>query len=472
MVEQRFLNYRRKYKNITSFIKRKPLGSFFVALGLLFLVIIIGHLANQPKPQKAAPPITKLVKLYSIGHAPKLTVQAKIEKAGVIKIVAQTAGVVQNVAVTEGGKVKKGQKVVTLSTNYQGGNVPAIQAQIAGSQYQNVLDTFDKQQNAIGKQKDIAHITFNNFNDQQAIASQSAGNTTSLINSNQTILDSLNQQLTSSQNSGASQAAIITQLSTINQLQGGQNTLKQSLLNLQEQTDSNKPQGQLANKQLDLTLAQLDVQDKALQLNKEVTGLQAQLAEVNADTMLPASPVSGVVERVFVHVGQVVSPGTQLAIITTDENNPQTIAVADVPQQIAKNVSRLETSDVYLNNKAYHLKPFFVSSDATNGLLYSVFYIIPTDNANLVTDSQYVSVDIPVGSASTGSTVPFVPIDAVYQTQSENYLIIDKNNKAVSRKVTLGNVFGSFIEITNGLHSGDQVILDRNVIGGDKVKID
>lgn len=464
------LTYKKWYKSTTTFIKSKPLSCFFIALGLLFLVILVGHLLNQPKQHQQVIAPTKIVKLYSIGSAPKATFQAKIEKAGVIKIVAQTAGIVLHVNVTDGANVTQYQRLLSLATNYQGDNAPAIQAQIAEAQYKNVQDTFSQQQDAINKQKDIANINHDNFTDQQAIATQSANNTNSLINSNQTLLDSLNQQLSNAQNSGADQTTITGLQAQINQLQGGQNQLRQSLSTLQEQTDSSKPPGRLADSQRDLAIEQLNIQEKALELNKEITGLQAALAEVNEDTMNPASPVDGVVERIFVHEGQSVSPGMQLATITTTANDPQTIAIADVPQQIAQNISKFETSDIYLNGKAYHLKPFFISTDATNGMLYSIFYKIPTDDTSLVTDGQYINVAIPIGKPNTSAALPFVPIDAVYQTQDSNYLLIDEHNKAVSRQVSLGNVFGSFVEITNGLHFGDQVILDRNVLDGDSVK--
>ena len=460
---------RKKYKTITGFIKKRPLGSFFITLGLLFLIIVIGHLLNQPKPQPTIAPVAKQVKLYSIGAAPKATFQAKIEKAGVVKILAQTAGVVQSVKVTDGSNVNKGETIITLSTTYQGGNAPAISAQIAHAQYQNIADTYDQQKDAINKQKDIANSTFSNFQQQQAIASQSANNTNSLINTNQTVLNTLNQQLTTDQNNNVPSPTLTPEEETINTLQGAQNTLRASLASLQQQTDTSLPQGILATKQRDLTLEQLAIQQKALDLNKEVSGLQSNLAQVNADTMLPASPVDGIVERVFVRPGQQVIPGTELAVITAKEGSAQTIAVVDVPQEIAQNISRLEPSNIYLNGKSYNSKPFYVSTDATNGLLYSVFYNIPTNESAIVTDGQYVDVDIPIGSINSEATIPFVPIDAVYQTQDSNYLLLDENNKAVTRKVSLGNVFGSFVEITDGLYSGDQIIVNRNVIAGDNV---
>jgi len=461
--------FRKHYKSTTTFIKRRPMGSFFIALGLLFFVIIVGHIANQPKIQTTPPQAPLSVQLYSIGQAPKVTFEAKIEKAGDIKIAAQTAGIVQNVSVTDGSQVKKGDQILSLSTNYQGGNASALQSQIAQAQYQNVLDTFGQQEDEINQQRNMAQETFNNYLSQQLIASASANDTSTLINNNQTVLNSLNQQLTTDQNNGSPSATITSEQSEINSLQGAQNSLRNSADTLNQQTNTTNPPGQLASSQQQLTLDQLNVQDKSLQLNKEVTGLQASLAEVNADTMLPASPVDGVVERVFVHPGDQVSVGTELAIISADENSSQTIAVVDVPQQIAQNISKLESSSVTINNKTYQLKPFYVSTAATDGLLYSIFYIIPNSMTSSLTDGQYLDITIPVGTVKTGSTIPFVPIDAVYQTTDSNYLLVDENNKAVSRKVSLGNVYGNFIEITNGLNDGDQVILDRNVIAGDKV---
>src|SRR6266567_3160943 len=214
---------RARYKTMTAFIQRRPLGSFFIGMGLLFLVIIVGHFLNQPKAQPEAKTPVKSVKLYSIGSAPKATFQAKIEKAGVVKIVAQTSGIVQSIAVNEGSDVAKGKTLITLASNYQGGNAPGLSAQIANAQYQNVLDTYDQQHDVINKQKDIANSTFNNYTEQQNIASQSANNTNSLISANQTALDTMNTQLTTDRNNGTPAPSLTVEEGNINTLQGAQN---------------------------------------------------------------------------------------------------------------------------------------------------------------------------------------------------------------------------------------------------------
>src|SRR5260221_13020584 len=76
------------YTRTTSFIKSKPFTAFFITLGLLFAFIVLGNLLNAPKkePTKANP--VKTVTVYNIGETPKATFQAKLEKSGVVKIVA------------------------------------------------------------------------------------------------------------------------------------------------------------------------------------------------------------------------------------------------------------------------------------------------------------------------------------------------------------------------------------------------
>jgi multidrug efflux pump subunit AcrA (membrane-fusion protein) len=86
-----------------------------------------------------------------------------------------------------------------------------------------------------------------------------------------------------------------------------------------------------------------------------------------------------------------------------------------------------------------------------------------------VTNDGYITVQIPVGMFDTGSAVPFIPIDSVYQTETDTYVFVAKDKKAVTKPIKLGNVIGSFVEVESGLASGDMIILDRSIVGGDPV---
>lgn len=455
------------YKSTTVYIKKKPFTSFFIALFLLFAVIVLSNIFTRPKPQKIVSPAAKTVSVYTIGEAPKVTFQAKVDKPGVIKIVALSGGVIQDISVSAGDTVTKGEQLFSLSTNYQGGNAQVIGDQIAFAQYKNVLDTFNGQKNAIQKQRDIANSSHDNFSDMQNIATQSAHDTNNLISSNQTVLDQLNTLLAQSQANGASPSSLIPLESQINQLQAAQNQLRAGLSTLQEQTDSTKPPGRLADTQRDLALAQLDIQEKSLVLGKEVSKLQAEIADITAATMFPVSPFAGTVERVYVRLGQQVNPGTPLAELSASD--PKNMAIVDVPEAIARKISSLDPSTLYVGKRSYDILPAFIPSEATDGSLFSIMYPLPDDSNTKLSDGEYLTIDIPVGHADTLASVPFIPLDAIYQTQDSNYVFISSNKTATVRAVSIGQIFGNFAEITSGLRSGDEVILNRNIIAGDKV---
>jgi RND family efflux transporter MFP subunit len=441
-------------------------------LGLLFIVLLAGKIFQKNVAEKPPENSVKAVSIYGIGESPKATFQAKVEKSGVVKILAQAPGIIQDVSVKEGQSIGKGQQIISLSSNYQGGNVASVQRQIAQTQYQNTLDTFSTQKDLIHDQRNVATASAQSAQDMRDISHHSLDDTNSLINANQSQLDQMNQTLSALQaanGSGANNDQIAQLQASINQAQGGLNQLKSAQRSLDYQSANDKPPAQLAGFQQDIALKQLDVQEKSLEMGKEVSRLQLSLAYINEATMYPASPFSGTVERINVHVGQSVSPGTLLAtIVSTDLKST---AVLNVPQRIAKIISQGEPSDLLINDRKFALVPYYVSSVATDGLLYAVFYDIPQDAQETLSDGEYISINVPVNTEQTNAADPLIPIDAVYQTQDTSFVLIAKNKKAETKLIKLGNVLGNYVEVLSGLQSGDQVILDRNVIAGDKIKV-
>ena len=433
-------------------------GVFFLLLVLLFA----GKLLQKAPEDKPKAEVVKSVRVYNIGESPKATFQAKIEKTGVVKIIAQSGGIVQNVSVQEGQKVGRGQQLISLSSNYQGGNAGALQRQIAQTQYQNVLDTYDQQKDLLQKQRDVANATNENNQKLRDISGKSNDETKSLISSNQTLLDGLNAALSAD----PTNATIAGQVNT---LQGAVNQLRGSQRSLEYQASGDNPPAKLGNLQKDITQEQLDVQEKALAMNRELSRLQLSLAYVNEATMYPASPFAGTVQRVYVHPGDFVSPGTLLAVIASPD--VKTTVVLTIPRQIAEIISTGDPSELLIGNKKIALIPYYVSSEATDGTLYSVLYDVPPEEQISVANGEYISVNVPVGTTQTSAAAPFVPIDAVYQTQEDAFVLVVKNNKAETKIVKLGEVFSDYVEVVSGLGSGDRVILDRNVVAGDKVKV-
>lgn len=472
------MHIRKIYGSVTKYIQRRPFVSFYLALAIFVIIIVLSSILETPAktPEPKSPP--KEVTFYNIGTAPEMTVQAQIEKTGVVKVVALSGGVVQKIAFHEGDKITKGATLLNLSTNYQGGNALSLQRQLAGNQYQSSLDTYGLQKNLIQDQRNIATKSAENIEKMREISADARTKTNDLINLDQTILQNIDNSLSGLQNGTiptptgqTTDVAIAALLAQKVQLLAGLSQAKTGLSSADYQADAGMPPAQIANLQQDLTLKQLDLQEKMLDVNKEASRLQLQLAQVTEALMYPAAPVSGVVQRIFVHPGDLVSPGTQLAVIAQSAKEDPITAVAYVPQEIAGKISKIEESTLTLNGKTLKEFPYFVSSEAVSGNSYAVYYAVPDDYSQYLTDKGYIDIQIPIGYADTTVAAAYIPVDAIYQTEDTAYLFVNEKGIAKSRKVQLGGIYGNYVVVNKGLRDGDQVILTRNVVDGDRIQV-
>ena len=469
----KFTFVRQRFSSLTGFIQRRPVASFIAALVILFALIAVGNIFFKAKPQEV--PVSnqaKQVHTFTIGKVPRVSTQAQIQNSGVITIVAQSPGVVQTLNVQEGQPVSRGANLITLSSNYAGGNAPAIQASIAAKQYQQTVDTFDTQKQLIAQQRDVANTSAQNTSQLRDISGRSLVDLRAIEDLNNALLNTARNELTRLEaisTNPDTDPAVTGARQTLNQLQVAQNQTHQQVLNVEFQTNPSNPPSQLADLQKDITLKQLDLQEKSLQTSKDIAALQLSLANIGASMLHPTAPFGAKVEKVLVREGQAVNPGTPLLILQGTKQN--ITAVAKVPANMAKQISQIEDSTIHLGNSQVAVKPSFISDAPTDGLLYSVIYEIPDGYNNDLTDNEYITVDIPVGVADTTSITPFVPLDSIFQTQDHSYLYVQDHGVAKTKTVTLGTVQGNYVEVTNGLTSGDEVILDRNVVEGDKVQV-
>jgi hypothetical protein len=143
-----------------------------------------------------------------------------------------------------------------------------------------------------------------------------------------------------------------------------------------------------------------------------------------------------------------------------------------VPSDIARNISYFEQSTIDFGKKQILMFPTSVSRDATSGTLYSVIYQLGDVAPGTLTDAAYVGVKIPIGTADTTNIDPFIPLDAVFQTQEEAFIyVVDSHNKAKTYKIKLGQIQGNYVEALSGVPKNARVIMNRNVIEGDKVVV-
>ena len=467
------LNKKRKviFRKAYIFTQKKPFTSFFAVLAVFLLLMILSKTIFSPvatPEQNLNTP--KKVQIYKLGSAPEISYLGKVEKSGVVKIVAQSSGIVSNINVYEGEQITNGTNILSLSTNYSGGNAASISRQIAGDQYQNVKDTYDTQIDIIKNQRESADKNKENADLTRQITSQSAIDTQAIADLDNTIVNGISQNiqnLESTNLGGANDTAILQAKEALSQFQSALAQTNSSFKNLQIQSSANSNDN--ANLSYQTALKQLDIQQKSLEMSLDIARLSYNMALVNEATMFPVTPFSGTVNKIFVHVGDNVSSGTILASITGDSQHVEVVAL--VPADIAKNISNFELSTIQIGDKNISMLPTFISKDATNGVLYSVIYDLDDLLAKDLTDSSFVNVKIPIGVADTTNIDPFIPLDSVLQTQDEAYVFIVDKGVAKVKKITLGQIQGKFVEVLSGLPNNSEVILDRNVIEGDKVSV-
>lgn len=445
-------------------LQKHPIISLCVLLGLLFTFIAIGNYFRAVPVEEAATIAPKQVATYTIGAVPRVELMGTGEKTGAVTIVAQSAGVVRAIPVKPGQEIKANQRVVSLSSTYAGASAPSIQRQIAQKQYEFTKDTYDSQSQTIAMQRSMAEKGDQYSDDLRGITEKSIQDTKDLIALNESIIASFDETINKAPDSAEAKIAKQSKASYL----GSTNQLKQSLRNSEYQVNGDNPPAQLDNLQKDITLKQLEIQQKSLDLNKELSGLQYKLAQVSESLLFPVAPFGGTIERVFVRVGQMVNPGTPLVSLFTNEKATQVIVL--MSQQMAEQVALTESSRiVFSDNTTLDVYPDFISTIATDGTLYSAVYTIPASYASKIGERQKVRVSVPLG-VDLDSTIVSIPIEAVHENEQQATVFLIEDGKAVAHPVELGTVQGSFVQVTSGLERDVQVILDRFVIDGDLVE--
>jgi multidrug efflux pump subunit AcrA (membrane-fusion protein) len=464
---------------VLTYADARPLPAFFMLLGALLALIILGNFIRTPKatPESGVHE-PKHVEVYGIGESPKIQLTAKVEKTGVLTIVAQSGGIVQNVHVTPGAQVNRGAALVSLSTNYQGGSIPGVTRQIAQKNYDFVQGNYDTQKEMIQKRRDIANKSDDMAGELRTIANQSISDTKTLISLNEGIVNSIDANiayLEATNVGGSNDADILQAKSGKASVLGGLLSLKSALRNTEYQSSNDQEPADLSRISRDLTQKQLDLEERSLDLNRELSKLNLTLARISESLLYPTSPVSGVVERVYVNPGEQVNAGAPLVTISGNTGSLRLIAL--VGSEMASEVSRIEPTVVHIGDKMVEVTPLYVSREPTDGALHAIVYILPEEFEAVLTNASFVNVSVPMASQKSSASVPFVPLDAVFQTQGGAYVFVasasaDASRTAVSREVKLGDVIGSFVRVETGLTTGDQIILNRNVVAGDVVTIE
>jgi multidrug efflux pump subunit AcrA (membrane-fusion protein) len=436
-----------------------------ILIALLFATIAVGAQFRKPEiTPEAAVSQPKEVAVYYVGQLPSVTTTGTVNQTGVLQIVSQSSGVVSQLPVVPGQKVRRGQSLASLGTTYSGASAPSIQRSIAQKQYEQIKATRALQTEALNLQRSIATTSAEGAQRQREIQGAALSDTRQILELTELQLATLDQSLSVA--TASAELQVLRQqraqlLSTASQLRGS--------IRSAEYVDSQEnPPAQLEKLQQDLTLKQLEIQEQSLVLQEDVARLQLQLARIQESLLFPVAPFDGVVERVHVSVGQVVSPGQVIATLKCDIL--ATEVIAQISPLLASQISTLEPAVLTSGATSITLYPQFISSVATSGSMHSVQFLIPQEHFYDFTDEEVVSISLPISAEGSRTSTPFIPIDSVFQTENRALvLVISAEGRAESREIVTGMVAGRFVSVLSGLDADSQVIIDRSIIAGERV---
>lgn len=196
--------------------------------------------------------------------------------------------------------------------------------------------------------------------------------------------------------------------------------------------------------------------------------LNYNLATVSDAVLYPKALQSGFVQSIAVRTGQYVNPGQVLATLSNPRG--ETILEAFIQSDTAPFVDMTKEAQIVLpGGETIKLLPTYFSSSEDELGMFSIRFVIPAEWANKIPAGKNPLVSLPLRFSHEQTFL--VPLDAVFQNSTGATLLVVEDNKAVSRSVTLGTVRGNFVEVLDGMHQEDKVILNRFVLAGDEVLI-
>ena len=198
------------------------------------------------------------------------------------------------------------------------------------------------------------------------------------------------------------------------------------------------------------------------------------LAEWQMDVSVMRAPFRGVITGRYLNEGDMINPqmpGVAGVVSLMDLSKVKIrIGVSELEvTMIQKNQSVLVSLDVYPDRK-FHGSVYAVNA-AANPLTrtFEVQVAIPNQE-NLLKGGMFARVDV-VTQEKVG--VILIPYDAVLGTQSDKYVFIVEDNKAVQRPITQGIIQNDRVEVLIGLNAEERLVISGQQMlqNGSEVRI-
>lgn len=245
------------------------------------------------------------------------------------------------------------------------------------------------------------------------------------------------------------------------QLASAQQAYKIGVANRDSQLDAQRHAVEIAEKQLEASVAQLEnIRAKS---NLQVLGAETQLAQVEGQANIAAvsldgteikSPINGILLNKYIEEGNYVNPGQKV------------VRVGDMSKiEVIISLTADELGFVKLGQNVQIEAPGGIK---TTGKITKVMAALDPQtkkvNVKIVIpnkDNEFVAgmfADVKFTEAQKEAAGVFVPFKSIIFESDGEYVYIVENNKAIKKAVVLGQISGNQLEIIDGISLGDKVI--------------
>lgn len=462
-------NFRQKLQQKLSislkFAKKYRPQLLILALVLLvFLAVAAWLVRPQDTEPEAQQPQPKKVNTLAFGQqAAKQQTTGQIKNLSTVTLVAQTAGPVDQVLVVEGDQVSNGKWLVTQETAYAAGNAAPLQTRQSYNQWLQAKETFDSLADTYDTRRTQIDLTAENVDELRKLQETSIGETKNIISTLENQVEYYNDLLEGA-NTEADQATYRAQVITY---QSQINSQRSALRNLEYETNQDNPPVKLSDIQQQLAIEALQLEYDTKRLARDIAWLGYQQARIQEARTRAMAPFAGVVEKVHKQPGEYANPGDPLITLRGDT---KLCLVIPVSGSLAKQIDSTAALQVQLDTIDLTVPINHVTSTQVSGSLYEVLTIIPQQYYSHIYEGQTVPVELPLFDTNQVSQETFIPLTAVYVTNTGRYVLALEDGKAVRKDITTGKVVGDQVAVRTGLDQGTEVILDRSVVAGSLVE--
>lgn len=215
------------------------------------------------------------------------------------------------------------------------------------------------------------------------------------------------------------------------------------------------------------------LQNSAKTLEINTLNNQLRLAKKSLEDNKIVAPIAGVLSDFVVDEGDYVAPGTYLGKVIQHE---QVKVVFYVSEEVAGRLwlgqaFNFSVENGEVQNFAGYVGKISPSADPINKKIRVEGAV---DNADyLLKPEMFVnlSLDLSVETFKAGKV--YVPMNSIIFAQNDRYVYVVENGEAVRRDIEIGGVYGTWVEVLQGLSKSDDLIVEghRNLppAGGIKV---